>query len=200
MAVVRTFGERTEAECVKRVRKQLADVQVIHVEPFAEAVRECFRLAINSKADWLLTVDADVLLNSGAVASLLNQAKTLDGWQIVGIVKDKLAGRARMAGVRLYRIAALPEALPLVSNDEVRPEGSIARALGGWEKSREVVGKHDFEQFYRDLYRKGQMASIKHPGWGNLAAEWRRSRDPDLRAAYAGWAGLPLGMKEKEPL
>ena len=97
IAVVRSFGERTQDECVARVARQVKDVRVIRVEPFHEAVRECFRVAIEAGASWLLTVDADVLLHHGAAGALLKQARQARGWQVVGVTSDKLSGRDRMA-------------------------------------------------------------------------------------------------------
>ena len=96
IAVVRACGERTEAECIRRVRAQVEEVRVIHVAPFHEAVRECFRIAIDSGARWLLTVDADVLLDRGAVKSLYAQAAKIKGWQVVGRVRDRLSDSIRM--------------------------------------------------------------------------------------------------------
>lgn len=198
LAIVRSIGERTEAECIRRVRAQVQDMETIHVEPFHEAVRECFRRGIASGAKWLLTVDADVLLERNAVAKLLGQAGA--GWQIVGKVNDKLYGGVKLAGVRLYRVANLPEVLPYVS-DVLRPEGNLTKVFDGWEPSADVVGRHDFEQWYRDYHRKGAQHRIKHPGWEKrVKYEWRRSPDRDLQVAWAGWAGLPMTFQEKSGL
>ena len=200
IAVVRTFGERTQDECVRRVRRQVSDVRVIRVEPFADAVRECFRIAIDADARWLVTVDADVLLDAGAIKGLLAQAGKCRGWQVVGRVRDKFAGAVRMAGVRAYRVSVLPSVLPYVP-DAVRPEGTLARLFAGWEPSNAVLGRHDYEQWLRDCYRKGAQHRAKHPQWAaTVELDWKRSPDADFRAAYAGWHGVPFDLPEKAPL
>lgn len=197
IAVVRACGERTEAECISRVRAQVEEVRVIHVAPFHEAVRECFRIAIDSGASWLLTVDADVLLHPRAVKSILAQAKKWQGWQVVGRVSDRMSGRDRMAGVRMYRANTLPAVLPYVP-EVVRPEGTLARLFAGWEPSKDVMGLHDHEQWYADYHRKGAQHRAKHPEWTELARKWRKSGDPELIAAARGWDGEPLGMAERD--
>ena len=198
LAIVRSTGERTEAECIRRVMTQVEGVDTLRIAPFHEAVRECFRRGIESGAQWLLTVDADVLLHRNAVRELM--AQPVNGWQIVGQVKDKLYGGVKLAGVRLYRVSKLPEVLPYVS-DVLRPEGALTKIFEGWEPSREVVGHHDFDQWYRDYHRKGAQHRVKHPGWEKrVKYEWRRSPDRDLQAAWAGWAGQPMMFQEKAPL
>ena len=196
IAVVRSFGERTQDECVARVARQVKDVRVLRVEPFHEAVRECFRIAIDSGAGWLLTVDADVLLHHGAVAGLLKQARQMKGWQVVGLTSDKLSCRDRMAGVRMYRASVLDAVLPYVPA-VVRPEGTLARLFAGWEKSEGVVGLHDHGQWRADYHRKGAQHRAKHPAWESLAVKWRASSDLDLQAAAQGWDGVPLTIPEK---
>lgn len=200
IAVVRACGERTEAECIRRVRAQVEEVRVIHVAPFHEAVRECFRIAIDSGARWLLTVDADVLLHPGAVKSLYAQAAKIKGWQVVGRVRDRLSDSIRMAGVRMYRVSVLPAVLPYVSDGTPRPEGTLARLFAGWEESRVVCGLHDYHQWLRDYHRKGAQHRAKHPEWTKHAERWRNSSDPELIAAARGWDGLPLDMVERDAI
>lgn len=198
IAVVRTHGERTAGECIRRVREQVAEVRVLDIAPFSDAVRECFR--IGRAAKWLLTVDGDVLLNPGAADRLIAQARKMKGWQVVGVVHDKLADRERMAGVRLYRGSSLQDVLPHVSDTQVRPEGALARLFGGWEMSERVVGLHDHEQWRRDYHRKGAQHRVKHPDWAkHVERVWKRG-DDDLKAAYQGWHGLPLTIGERDGL
>ena len=101
IAAVRACGERTEGECVRRVREDVQAVHVLYVAPFSEAVRECFRLAIASNAKWLLTVDADVLLDRGAVKALYAQPPQMQGWLVVGRARDRVPDWATTAGVTL---------------------------------------------------------------------------------------------------
>lgn len=199
IAVVRSMGERTESACVRRIEAQAGRVEVLRdVTPFAEAVRQCFTLAIESGAAWLLTVDADVLPEKGALRALMRQASSHRGWQIVGRVNCRLYGGTRMAGVRLYRVSALPAVLPYIPSGIARPEGTLARLFAGWEPSDSVVGLHDHEQWMRDYHRKGLQHREKHPDWKKRAEGWRASGKPDLMAAAQGWYGEPLTIPERE--
>ena len=197
IAVIRSVGERTESECARLLP---CEAVVIHEKPFVSAVRRCFEIGIDSGEDWLLTVDADVLTHPGAVEALLEDAG--DSFQCQGRVDDKLSGTVRDGGHRLYRIDFLPIALRML-RDAVRVETDVVLRMDaeGYprRKSRVVCGKHDYEQWYRDLYRKGgqHAKKFRHEPWPH---RWKASDDMDLQAAYAGWHGLPFYVPEKEPM
>jgi hypothetical protein len=195
VTVIRTNGERTAAACEWYAKRLFANVQPIRVAPFAEAVRECFRIGIASRADWLVTIDADLLVLDGAL-NLLRVAKRTTGWQVLGRVRDRLYGGIRRGGVRVYRVATLDRVLPLVRDDAIRPEGDLAGIVPGVEMVETVTALHDYEQWYADLYRKGAAHRIKHPNWN--VERWRKSEDRDLRVAYAGWIGSPMPYREKK--
>lgn len=196
VAVIRSQGERTAAQCERLVRRQFESVHVLSISPFADAVRECLRIGIESGADWLVTVDADVLIAPDYWQRIQPH---LSGWHVLGKMDCKLGG-LRAGGVRAWRTDSLADALPMVT-DCVRPESALCHAVGGWSEVDVITGRHDYEQFYRDLYRKGAAHRVKHRGWAYRANyEWRRSSDLDLIAAYAGWSGQPLKMQEKPPL
>lgn len=199
IAVVRSVGERTESACVRRIKAQCERVEVLrNVTPFPAAVRQCFSLAIDAGAAWLLTVDADVLPDPKLVRHMMHQARDLRGWQITGRVYCRLYGGERMAGVRLYRVSVLGAVMPHVTDLTARPEGTLARLFAGWEPSNAVMGRHDDEQWMRDYHRKGLQHREKHPDWTKRAASWRASGKPDLMAAAQGWYGEPLTVPERE--
>lgn len=202
LAVVRTQGERTEALAIARAQAQFGRVEVVRAQPLVAAVAECFRLAIAAGTRWLVTVDADVLVADDCADGLAASAQALlygGGWQALGLCDDKLVGGPRRGGVRLYRVEVLPQRLGQL-RDTVRPEGDLARRFG-YLPTQQVTGQHDYEQWYRDLYRKGAQHRAKHASWARtVVPRWRRSMDPDLRAALAGWDGEPFEMAEKAPL
>jgi hypothetical protein len=121
-----------------------------------------------------------------------------------GSIHDKLwHAHKRPAGHRMFRGKCLSELISLVQ-EHTRVEASLlGRYKGIGKKSAsvdEMFGLHDYEQWYSDLYRKGQMHSVKHKFWGLHIQRWRKSQDMDLRAAYAGWHGKAWDVPEKAAL
>ena len=206
VTVIRTNGERTAAVCERLVREQADEVHVIAIKPFTAAVIRCFEIGLESGADWLMTVDADVLVRPGAVRELWAYMHRMRPavCHYQGTILDKLSMSERVAGPRMWRVSALEQLLPLVE-DAIRVESNVlqrAKKLG-WRSellSEFNAGVHDYEQYYRDLYRKAKVHSIKFASWGQaIVPKWRRG-DLDLQAAYAGWYGLPWTEEEKDPL
>jgi hypothetical protein len=197
--IIRSAGERTEAAC----KRLLPGAIVIRVEPFVDAVRRCFEMAIDSGEDWLLVADADVLTYPGFVDRLRNRIEDTDAFQVQGRIKDKLSGSVRDGGNRIYRVAMLKHALPML-RDAQRVETDLLLRMdaAGYRrmKVKDVCGLHDYEQWYADLYRKGAAHAAKHAMHFEWPHRWRASGDADLLAAYAGWHGQKWSSQEKEPL
>lgn len=202
IAVIRTQGERTESLCLDLALDQFDAVAAVSQSPFSEAVRECMRIGIRSGREWLVTIDADVLISPTYWEDMQPIIADADSaaWQILGRMDDKLSGSIRQGGVRAWRGSALPRLIDHV-RDTVRPEGDLCARFPGWIEADAVTGRHDYEQFYRDLYRKGAAHRRKHPKWSEMVEDrWRNSSDRDLQAAYAGWHGAPLKFTEKARL
>lgn len=202
IAVIRTQGERTEALCLEIASRQFDAVVVLRRAPFVDAVRECMRVGIRSGREWLVTIDADVLIAPNYWSDMQPIIESADAgvWQILGLMDDKLSGSVRQGGVRARRVSALPWLLDQV-RDSVRPEGDLCVRFPGWLSTDLVTGRHDYEQFYRDLYRKGAAHRRKHAKWSEMVEDrWRNSPDRDLQAAYAGWHGAPMKFTEKDSL
>lgn len=201
IAVIRSNGERTRELCSDLVRQQI-EAEVLSIAPFTDAVKRCFEIGIEQKADWLLTIDADVLVFPTAVDSLIELARRVPRqvFHFQGMIQDRLSKKPRPAGHRMYRGSHLERLLPLVE-EHIRVEANLIQKYRKTGFSHygatEVIGKHDYEQWYRDLYRKAAVHSVKHSVWN--IAHWERG-DKDLRAAWAGWHGLPWDEPEKEPL
>ena len=174
--VVRSAGERTEQACLALVQAQLKDdsqCTLIRAIPFEEALRETYRVGIRSGAAWTITVDADVLLFSSAIAQLVGLAEGAPPGlcMIQGRVFDRVSGSYRPAGFRCYRSQHLERALALVPQDgvELQPEYSTLcemAKLGLFSRfAPNPFGLHDYEQYLRDLYRKAFIHAKKHPEW-----------------------------------
>jgi hypothetical protein len=200
--VIRSNGERTKDLCARLLREQI-EAECIEIAPFTEAVRRCFEIAIEAKADWLLTVDADVLVFPKAVEKMINRTAEMPKqvFHFQGMIRDKLSRKVRNAGHRMYRVKYLPQLLPLIE-DVIRVESNIVRRFraAGFKSITldDIFGYHDYEQWYADLYRKASVHAKKHRWWD--VRYWKDSGDMDLCAAYAGWHGLPWDAPEKQPL
>lgn len=196
VVVIRAAGERTFDACKTLVLKQVphAVVHVVDERPFEAALRKCYRIGIETSAEWMVTLDADVLLRDEAINELLAEAMAMppNHFQIEGMVYDKLTNRVRWAGYRCYRVQHLTVAECLIPPDrqEIRPESTTLERMAARghpsRRSCKVYGIHDFEQSFSDIYRKTRVHSVKHQSWlYNLLPQWKIAciKDPDFRVA-----------------
>lgn len=203
--IIRAIGERTEALSEYIVRCQISydRVVVIHEAPFSRAVQRSFEIGVDFNQDWTICLDADVLLRRGSIIDLINFAETLP--QSVGKIEgkflDKLLGHFRSGGAHLYRTSFLRDALQFASftNDSIRPESLVMeqmRELGyEFNVANIIIGIHDYEQYFRDIYRKAMVYSRKYDNRMQYAVKyWRRlaQSDSDYRVALMG---LRAGQK-----
>jgi len=199
IAVIRTAGERTFNACKSLILKQIHkdNLHIVNERPFEAALRRCYQIGIESNAKWMITLDADVLLRKNAIVGLLSEAEVIptDHFQIEGMVLDKLTHRFRWAGYRCYRVKYLQTALSLLPADraEIRPEFTTLEKMTvqGYPflRSNQAYGIHDFEQNYRDVYRKAYVHADKHQSWlPEILATWKRlaREDTDFRIALRG--------------
>jgi len=172
IVVIRAAGERTGEACRQLALRQVAteDLFVVAERPFEAALRRCYAIGAQCGKKWMVTLDADVLLAADALPKLLAGAEELPEHycQLSGRIHDRITGLYRQAGHRVYRTSMLAEAARLVPPDgeQIRPEfhvitrlaerGLASRSIG------EVVGLHDYEQSYADLYRKAYVHARKH--------------------------------------
>jgi hypothetical protein len=173
LIVIRSAHERTEAVCQSLILKQGVppeQVVVVRETPFSAALEKSFRLGIEYGYKWTLCVDADVLLRSGSVARMLEliEQESEEVCEIQGYILDKFFGGPREGGIHLYRTSLLGRLLDLVVHNEtkIRPEGSALTSMKEagfpWKQVPYIVGIHDFEQSYRDVFRKNFVQAHKH--------------------------------------
>jgi hypothetical protein len=204
IVVIRSAGERTKEACRSLVEADVRPENVVVIEerPFEEALRRSFELGISSGARWLVTVDADLLLRAGAVEDMIACAISLtnDVFQIQPRIHDKFILGYRTAGPRVYRVSMLDEAVSLIPlpGEKLRPEAHVVQAMGQAGRRTValpmVVGIHDYEQYYRDIYRKCYVHGHKFVKWiPAVLPDWKaRARDDlDYWVALHGlWRGL----------
>jgi hypothetical protein len=169
--VIRSAGERTLEVCYNLIVSQCGcSIEIVKERPFESALRRSYEIGIQQNSAWTMTVDADVMLRKGAVRALLAAAEAMPRryFQLQGRIHDKITGLYRRAGLRIYRTSLLAKAVKMIPSpgDEIRPEQFVtdrmqelnypARNIGY------VAGLHDYEQYYRDLYRKAFVHAHKY--------------------------------------
>lgn len=232
--IVRECGERTANACVARMQ-HLFPGQEIHrvgARPFSATLRLSLEKGLATGCTWTLCIDADVLILPELEALLVEADEAPpEVFELQGLVYDKLMNAPRAAGNHLYRTALIERSLPLIpTGDILRPETAMIEAMAkqGFpsHQSNALVGVHDFEQSWRDLYTKACLHGHKHlcllplcrPLWQMLApidADFRvalaaldtaHKRDGfpaisrDYGADEAVAATARLGLTEKPPL
>lgn len=205
--VLRSAGERTVKLACDFACRQVGheNVTVIEEVPFSKAVVRTFEVGVGAGCPWTIGLDADVLLSPHAVETLVRIAEEeqCDVFEIEGRLFDKVFQGPRHCGLHLYRTSMLDQALSIANRCKIvhRPEFYVIQemqALGYRQRKIDtVVGIHDFEQSYRDLYRKGFVHAQKHsdvlpflqPMWERLAES-----DSEFQATILGLqAGRSVG-------
>jgi len=204
--IIRSAGERTTDECVRRWEDFGFTPIVITLSPFVAALKETYRLGARSKGHWFISCDADVLIDS------VPEIPSLKYFHHNVFLRDWFFGRPRCAGLRIYRTDVSAELLKRVV-DCVRPEANIVENFPGeLSQSDEICGWHDKEQWFRDVYRKAQHHAVKHAKHlSTLKAYWQQQEHPDFEVALTAIKqpltynprdarDFPTWYKEKAPL
>lgn len=200
LVVVRSVGERTEPALLERLNRQLPRhrIKIVREYPFLKALQESYRIALAFGADWTVCLDADIVIRDSAINQIVKIAAGLgDGVFVFNMqVLDKLFGGLRAGGPHVYRTSYLNRAMQYTVNQggTNRPETYVMRKMtqAGLTMPTidEVVGVHDYEQYFRDIFRTAYFHSQKHRGHvAYLKSYWTRmsSSDPDFVAALAGY-------------
>ena len=208
IVVIRTVGERTFEACKALVIKQVPEalVYVVSEQPFEATLRHCYQIGIDSGAEWMMTLDSDVLLREEAIKNLLSEAERLPPQylQLEGLLFDKLTGIYRNVGHRIYRTKYLDKALECIppERSEIRPEDATLKKMAalGFPSliTQTVFGIHDYQQYYADIYRKAFIHANKHTDRiGDFIPMWKAQSPQDcdyliaLRGFYDGLMSLP---------
>ena len=170
---IRSSGEFTTNRLLKDIVYQFGSSEKVYLIKnlkFHEAVDRCFKFAIKDRSEWLITLDADLVIRPNFMKTFLSIANSMKAKEIEAhaMTIDRLFMNYRSAGNRLYRVSSLTLLRKLLkkTKNNIRPEGTMLREatkLGYKIKPiKNVVALHDFFQFSRDLFRKGYLCSFKH--------------------------------------
>lgn len=189
--VVRSVGERTTECCRKILSEHFGknQIRIVNASPHPVALRQCYSVAIEEKRPWLFLVDADVLPSAKGIEYILAQIENLAESVFVfsADVLDKFAGGPRPAGNHFYRTAFLADAIELIPDPEIslRPETYTIKKMKElhgktYHSANVVVGVHDYEQSYRDIYRTGLLHSIKFADYLDIfRPDWETAGETD---------------------
>jgi hypothetical protein len=171
--VIRSVGERTEKVCTEIAQSQLSsNNQLIMIKglPFAEAHMESIHLALDSKANWALFLDADVLLKNDAIETMLKEAKkvTFPFFQFnFRILDHEFDGESY--GVHFYSTKYFDRAMSFreSATSSSRPEYQVCYEMANHEdipsiSSETVVALHGYEQYYSDIYRTTFVRCVRN--------------------------------------
>lgn len=163
--VIRSAQERSVPLAEKAVSLQTSHYAVIEEYPFSAALKKMFAIGKDQPEKYLLALDADVVLHPGSLEKIAEIAddyikKFPTLFFIDFFVMDKFRGKC-CSGCHLYFNRYSEDLLEHLVNDpdDTRPENHLVLDFAKThelihEKSQFVVGLHDFEQYYRDLYAK----------------------------------------------
>lgn len=198
--VIRSVGERTESLCRDLLIRSLGvEPTIINERPFAKSLEKGLLYGIEKDKKWTLCTDADLLVDLDGLNRLIQYAEsTKDSvFKITPQFFDKFFDDYREGGVHLYRTKYLKEALDYIPSEglDLRPETHMLtrmRRIGyDFERPPIIIGVHDFDQYYKDIFRKGYVHSHK---WVNRLSElvpmWREKakKDADFRVLLTGVA------------
>jgi hypothetical protein len=201
--IIRSVGERTESLCKKLILKQGVPEEhlfVIRETPFSKAMRVGYQKGIDNGLKWTYCIDADVLLAEHAIRDMLTIAngQPKEVFTLSGKCIDRFIPEPRAVGNHLFRTSALQQLINSIApyeEEAIRPESHAKRKLfdAGYSelKVKKIIGLHDYEQFYLDVFRKAFVHANKHTELiGEMAAHWKKHQHDhdDYRVALAGLA------------
>jgi len=200
--VIRSSGERTEALCKKLIAEQVAQKNIFLVKgekPFSNALERMFQIGIECNLPWTIAVDADLLVSENGISSIIAIAENRHDnfFEINAQMLDKFFGGPKDGGLHLFRTSLLDLAITQIPAEgfSMRPESFVIDRMQslGYPQIKDdiVLVMHDYEQYYRDIYRKAFFHGKKHIRFfhNSLLPFWERLSkvDPDYRVAIWGF-------------
>ena len=192
--IVRACGERTESQCIELCKRH-GTVHVIRATPFGESIKQTYELAYTWTQQWTPVIDADVLLHDNTIKAAIHELNSMNKniFCLDGKTKDKIMMKDRRAGVHIYRTEMLDYAKKYIDNDHIKPESNVRRLMTAegftTYTGKTIFGLHDYEQYYRDLWRKSVCQTKKLERMiKNRPMTWKilSKQDPDYLVVYEG--------------
>jgi len=199
--IIRSANERTLPFCRHLLTGMFPEDQIFIVEevPFSAAIKKGLEIGVDQNRKWTMAIDADVLMHADGVADLFSRAESAPDtfFVIQGLILDKFFPIFRPSGIHFYRTALIKEALYLIprEGESVRPEtdllNNMAKIGFPWLQCDAIVGIHDFEQYYKDIFRKAFIQAHKHRRFIARAEDyWRDKQEKDQDFKVALWGSL----------
>lgn len=209
--IIRSVGERTEALCRRIILNQgipESNVFTVRETPFSAAMKKSFEIGIDQDLAWTLCVDADILLRENIIKTMIEVANKQRNnvCEIQGFILDKFFGGVRQGGPHLYRTSLLPKVLKAIppEGENIRPETHALNTMKKmgypWHTIALLTGLHDFEQYYRDIFRKAMVQSNKHLNWIEVFVPYWREKAKTDYDYYVALSGLAAGIMNAEEL
>lgn len=207
--IIRAAGERSTGLCKKLIEEQGFEGNIFFTRetPFSAALRKSYDIGISEGRPWTFCVDADVLLRESSIQTLLKFAEDQPAnvFEVQGFVHDKFFTIPRQAGNHLYRTSMLERAIKLIPDEgvDIRPESYVLRTMQQngfpYKTFPSIIGLHDFEQFYFDVYRKAFVQAHKHLNYTEkMVPLWKENAeyDKDYDVALHGFTDGILNRKD----
>lgn len=188
IGVIRSLGERTEKLAQHELEKQVDELILVKdIRPLTKTVITCLEIFMDSPAEIMITNDADVVVHEGAIAEMIQEIKITDCPLLTAWTMSKFFGE-RQGGIRVWKKENLREKIDFLKNNKefVRPEAAIHHSFGG-KLFQKVNSKHDFDQFYRDIYDSFSRNSEKLSKKKGLIRTFKNKPDVDFLVAYHGF-------------
>ena len=169
--VLRSSGERTVPVTWNLLGSQVSEDQLIEINevPNSRALRVAYQIALEKNREWILLIDGDILPFRSMIDRMLQIAENID--KRVFCIQcnnlDKMMRYPRPSGIHMYRTSLIEKALNYIpkENRTMRPESTTMSRMeqNGYPTLfvNEVLALHDFEQYYKDFYRKGYFCAHK---------------------------------------
>jgi len=194
--IIRTTGERTLDACRNYLLDYFDDVAVIRDAPFEKTYQRFIKEALHSPKEFILSVDADVLPYQYFAKEIVRLVSVKYPFDFLAFsCRDKFLNCIRPVGVRVYTqkgIKEISKNLLLekdLSEGEYRLESKNIKAAIKrdstlvYKETLKEVGMHDFQQYYRDIYRKGVFHAKKHANFidhhKGLKLFWEAKQEED---------------------
>lgn len=172
IVVIRTAGERTAELCKRLVQSQVNEdqIHVIEEKPFFKAVKKTIEIGSKSSARYLLALDGDILLYPDAVEYIIHSVNQIDfeaHLKSSFFILDEFRGKVK-SGIHLYNNKYSTKFLKFLNNVDtnkyfLRPESENLKIFAKQNNlcysyaPNHIVAKHDYFQYYKDLYAKYRL-------------------------------------------
>jgi len=201
IGIIRSIGERTEDFSKHLLEKQLNEVFLVkNIIPMKNMTLECLNIGINSKADYIITCDADVFILPNMVEFMINKMKKHNSPLITGHTKSKFFGK-REGGIRIWNSSFLHKIKDILNNninDKLRPEAFIHTNIKGLLIDK-ITSYHEYEQYYVDIYNKFVNQSIKSRDRAYIIKKFKNNSDIDFKVAYHGFFDKEKNFRKSFP-